>query len=180
MSLFNTPKKVVTPLVKPELVATTSSASPSLSPIPDIIAPSSAEVDFRFIRIGNKFYRTLFIVGYPRYVSTGWLEPIIDFENSLDLSMFIYPAFVDDVLSNLKRKIAEMEATLSMEEKEGQIHNTKVEAALADAMALQEEIAKGVERFYQLSFYITLSGDSVAELDETVKQFNSALASLLV
>src|SRR5258706_6095427 len=117
MSLFNSPRKVNTPISKPTApvaITNTSSAQHGISPIPDIIAPSSAEVDFRFIRIGNKFYRTLFIMGYPRYVSTGWLEPIIDFENSLDLSMFIYPAFVDDVLSNLKRKIAEMEATLSM------------------------------------------------------------------
>ena len=77
-----------------------------LSTVADAIAPSSVEVDFKTIRIGERFYRTFFISGYPRYVSVGWLSPIIDFEHSLAISMFIYPVYTDDVLSNLKRKIA--------------------------------------------------------------------------
>src|SRR5579862_3405099 len=45
-----------------------------LSSVIDLIAPSSVEVDFRYIRISDNFYETLFIAGYPRYVSPGWLE----------------------------------------------------------------------------------------------------------
>jgi len=37
--------------------------------IVDIIAPSSVEVDFRHIRVGDKYYRTFFVVDYPRQVS---------------------------------------------------------------------------------------------------------------
>ncbi|MGH7245522.1 MAG: VirB4-like conjugal transfer ATPase, CD1110 family [Candidatus Levyibacteriota bacterium] len=146
----------------------------------DIIAPSSAEVDFRSIRIGNKYYRTLFVIGYPRYVSTGWLAPLVDFDHSLEISMFVYPVFVEDVLTNLKRKIAEMEATLSAEDEGGKILNPKTTAALNDALALQEELAKGIERFFQFSLYVTLSADSVKELEETTKKLTSTLSSLLL
>ena len=34
----------------------------------DIIAPSSLEVDFNHVQIGDRFYRTLFSSGYPRFV----------------------------------------------------------------------------------------------------------------
>src|SRR5581483_10686831 len=34
--------------------------------LPDLLAPSSVEVDFRYIRVGDKYYRTFFVVGYPR------------------------------------------------------------------------------------------------------------------
>src|SRR5437773_654301 len=68
----------------------------------DIIAPSSVEVDFRAIRIGERFARTFFVVGYPRYVSSNWLQPVIDFDHQLDISMFVYPTFSSDILSDLR------------------------------------------------------------------------------
>lgn len=148
--------------------------------IPDIIAPSSVEVDFKSIRVGERFYRTFFTVGYPRYVSTGWLAPIIDFDHSLDISMFIYPVFTDDVLTSLKRKIAEMEATLESDEEKGKPADPKINAALNDAYGLQNELAKGIERFFQFSLYIALSSDNKGDLDEATKKLTSTLASLLV
>ncbi len=148
--------------------------------IPDIIAPSSVEVDFKSIRVGERFYRTFFIVGYPRYVSIGWLAPVIDFDHSLDISMFIYPVFTDDVLSNLKRKIAEMEATVSSDEEKGKPVDPKITAALNDAYGLQNELAKGIERFFQFSLYIALSSDDKKDLEESTKKLTSTLASLLV
>ena len=148
--------------------------------VADLIAPSSVEVDFKAIRVGEKQYRTFFIAGYPRYVSVGWLAPIIDFDHSLIISMFIYPVFTDDVLSNLKRKIAEMEATLSSDEEKGKPENPKIAAALSDALGLQAELAKGIERFYQFSFYIALAAKDRKELEEATKKLTSTLASLLV
>src|SRR5437868_6963477 len=81
--------------------------------IADIIAPSSVEVDFNNIRVGEKLYKTFFVAGYPRYVNSNWLEPVINFDHSMDISMFIYPSSTPDVLSDLRRKIAEMEATIA-------------------------------------------------------------------
>lgn len=146
----------------------------------DLIAPSSVEVDFRYIRVGEKYYSTLFIVGYPRYVSPSWLQPIVDYDHTLDISMFCYPQQSGDVLTDLRRKIAEMEATLASDAEQGKPADPTVEAALEDAMGLQEELAKGVERFFQFSFYLTLSADSVNELDEATKQLKTTLASLLL
>ena len=76
--------------------------------IPDVIAPPSVEVDFNHIRIGEKYYKTLFVVGYPRFVSENWLEPLIEFDHSMSVSMFMYPTSSVDVLSDLRRKIAEI------------------------------------------------------------------------
>ena len=146
----------------------------------DLIAPSSVEVDFRYIRVGEKFYSTLFVVGYPRYVSPSWLEPIIDYDHTLDISMFCYPTQSGDVLTDIRRKISEMEATLASDAENGKPADPKVEAALEDAMGLQEELAKGVERFFQFSFYITLSADNLNELEEGTKQLRTTLASLLL
>ena len=146
----------------------------------DAIAPSSIEVDFSYIRIGERFYRTFFVVGYPRYVSANWLSPVIDFDHSLNISMFIYPASSPDILSDLRRKIAEMEATIASQIDQGLVVDAKIQAALEDAQGLTEELAKGVERFFQMSLYVTLYSDDLAELDQASKRLESTLSSLLI
>lgn len=148
--------------------------------VPDIIAPSSVEVDFRSIRVGERLCRTFFMTGYPRYVSTGWLEPLIDFEHAMDISMFVYPVFVEDVLSNLKRKIGEMEATIADAEEHNKPVNPKVSAALSDALALQAELAKGMERFFQFGLYITVSANDKKNLDLAANKLSTALSALLL
>ncbi|HVA96112.1 MAG TPA: DUF87 domain-containing protein [Candidatus Acidoferrales bacterium] len=151
-----------------------------LTSVVDLIAPSSVEVDFRYIRIGDSFYTTLFIAGYPRYVSPGWLEGIIDYDHTLDISMFCYPTSSTDVLSDLKRKIGEMQATLSSDAEQGKVADPTVEAALEDALGLQEELAKGVERFFQFGFYITISDPDLIKLQDAVKNLQTSLGSLLL
>lgn len=146
----------------------------------DLIAPSSVEVDFSSIRVGERFYTTLFITGYPRFVSPSWLAPIIDHDHTMDISMYCYPTSSSDVLGDLKRKIAEMEATISSDTKTGHPVDPKIEASLQDALALQEELAKGIERFFQFSFYITLSAENLNELHEATKRLQTELASLML
>ncbi len=151
-----------------------------LSSVVDIIAPSSVEVDFRYIRVGDFFYTTLFIAGYPRYVSSAWLEAIIDYDHTMDIAMFCYPTSSSDVLADLKRKIGEMQATLASDAEQGKVADPTVEAALEDALGLQEELAKGVERFFQFGFYITVSDADLVKLQDTIKNLQTALGSLLL
>jgi type IV secretory pathway VirB4 component len=148
--------------------------------IADIIAPSSIETDFNNIRVGEMFYKTLFVVGYPRFVSTNWLQPIIDFEHEIRTSFFIYPESGSDVLSDLQRKIAEMQATIYSDEEQGRVINPRVSAALEDAYEVQQSLAKGIERFFQLGLYITIAGKTIDELEKISRQLTTTLGSLLI
>jgi len=148
--------------------------------IVDIIAPSSVEVDFRHIRVGDKFYRTFFVVDYPRQVSPNWLSILIDHKETMNISMFLYPVESKDVLSNLRRKIAEMEATLQSDAQNGIVPDPKVQASLEDAVALREELARGLERFFQFGLYVTISSDTLEELNLKTKELTSLLASNLL
>ncbi len=151
-----------------------------LMSIIDIIAPSSVEVDFRYIRVSSTYYTTLFIAGYPRYVSPGWLQPVIDYDHTLDISMFCYPTSSKDVLTDLKRKIAEMQATIQSDAEQGKAADPTVEASLEDALGLQEELAKGIERFFQFSFYLTISSEEPDKLRQATKELQTTLGSLML
>lgn len=148
--------------------------------VQDIIAPSAIEIDFSNIKIDNVYLRTLFVTGYPRYVSANWLSPLINFNHSLDIAMYVYPSDSKDTLDQLRRRIAEMEAEINTDIERGRIPQAATEAALEDAKALQEQLVKGAERFFQFSLYITISSDSIKELNTITSQIQSMLASLLI
>lgn len=151
-----------------------------MTSIQNILAPERLDVDFDYIKLGKKFLRTLFVAGYPRFVSPGWLDPVINFDYSLDISFFIYPVEGKTVLDDLRRKIAEMEAEISTDLQRGRVVNPGTQAKLEDARDLQEQLVKGAERFFQFSFYITISADSLEELNQITQQVESTLGSLLI
>lgn len=148
--------------------------------VKDLIAPSFIEVDFNHIKIEDKYYLTLFVVGYPRYVSPNWLYSLITFDHPLYISMYIYPTESKEVMDELRRKIAEMQATIENDIKAGKVVDPTVQVALDDAMGLQAELAKGAERFFQFGLYITIPASSKEELDEISKQVDLILSSLLI
>ena len=148
--------------------------------IQDIIAPPAIEVDFDYLKIGNKYFRTLFIAGYPRFVSANWLAPLINFDHSLEIAMYIYPIEGKGVLDNLRRKIAEMEAEIQTDVERGRLINPSTQAKLEDACSLQEQLVKGAERFFQFGLYITIPADSLEELNKVTKEVTSTLGSLLI
>ena len=86
----------------------------------------------------------------------------------MNISMFIYPTSSADILSDLRRKIAEMDATITSQAEEGLVVDPKVRASLEDALSVQEELAKGMERFFQFSLYATLFSENLEELTRSL------------
>ncbi|MEK7550801.1 MAG: ATP-binding protein [Patescibacteria group bacterium] len=164
---------------KPQILNPNLAIAQGMS-ILDAIAPQSIEEDFDYIKINNVYFRTLFVGGYPRFVAPGWLEPVVNFDTSLDISFYVYPVDGKSVLDDLRRKIAEMEAELSTDIERGKIVDPSTTAKLEDAKSLQEQLVKGIERFYEFSFYITIPANSVDELNNVTRQIESQLGSLLI
>lgn len=146
----------------------------------DLIAPNDIEIDFDHIKIGKTYLRTLFISGYPRFVSPGWLDQIINFNGTLDISFFIYPIEGKDVLGDLMHKVAEMEAEISTDLERGRIVDPATEAKLEDAKLLQQELVKGAEHFFQFSFYITIKGADLDQLNYVTREIESTLGALMI
>lgn len=167
------------PEVKPKVINPNLAISQGLGVL-DAIAPQSIEEDFDYFKINDVYFRTIFVGGYPRFVAPGWLEPVVNFDSSLDISFYIYPVDGKTVLDDLRRKIAEMEAEISTDIERGKIADPSTQAKLEDARSLQEQLVKGIERFYQFSFYITIPASSVEELNHVTKQIESQLGSLLI
>ncbi len=169
----------------------TEASGPNVSPpiqilatgttnVKDIIAPEAIEVDWSDVKINDTYYRTLFVAGYPRFVNANWLSPLINFPHSLSISMFIYPVDGKGVIEDLRRKIAEMEAELQGDIQRGKIINIDTQVKLEDARSLQEQLAKGAERFFQFGLYVTIRDDKKDSLDKVTNHIKSTLGALLI
>ena len=130
----------------------------------DLIAPSSLEIHSSHFRIGTKYGRTMYIYGYPRELYTGWLSGLINIDQVLDISMFIYPVETEVVLNNLRKKVTQLEADMSISSEKGRTRDPAREAALADAEELRDQLQVGAERFFRYGLYVTVYADSLEEL----------------
>ncbi len=106
----------------------------------DFIAPSSIELSAGHFRLGTKYGRTMYVYGYPRQIYTGWLSSIINIDEVLDISMFIYPVDTQVVLNNLRKKVTQLEASMSINSEKGKVRDPGLEAALQDAEELRDQL----------------------------------------
>lgn len=130
----------------------------------DLIAPSSLEIHSSYFRLGTKYGRTIYIYGYPRQIYTGWLSSLINIDEVLDVSIFVYPVESQVVLNNLRKKVTQLEATASISSEKGRIRDPGLEAAINDAEELRDQLQVGAERFFRFGLYVTLYADSLDEL----------------
>lgn len=130
----------------------------------DTIAPSSIEIHSSYFRLGTKYGRTMYVYGYPRELYTGWLSSIINIDQVIDISMFIYPVDTQVVLTNLRKKVTQLEADMQINSEKGRVRDPGREAALQDAEELRDQLQVGAERFFRFGLYVTVYGDSLDEL----------------
>lgn len=146
----------------------------------DIIAPSSLEIQAGYFRLGTRYARTLYVYGYPRQIYTGWLSPIINIDEVIDVSMFIYPIESQVVLNNLRKKVGQLEASISINQERGKVRDPGLEAAIQDAEELRDQLQVGSERFFRFGLYITVYGDSLDELAFVQHKIETILGQQLV
>lgn len=148
-----------------EEAATQRAFEQGITTLRDLISPSSIEIHSSYFRLGTKYGRTLYVYGYPRELLTGWLSPLINIDEVLDISMFIYPVETTVVMKNLKRKVTQLEASLSINAEKGRVRDPELEAAISDAEALRDQLQIGAEKFFRFGLYVTLWADSLDELN---------------
>jgi conjugal transfer ATP-binding protein TraC len=151
-----------------------------VSTLRDLIAPSSIEIHSSYFRLGTKYGRTLYVYGYPREIYTGWLSSIINIDEVLDISMYIYPVESQVVLNNLRKKVTQLEASASINNEKGKVRDPALEAAINDAEELRDQIQVGAERFFRFGLYVTLWADSMDELNFVQQKIETIFGQQMV
>ena len=146
----------------------------------DLIAPSSIEIHNGHFRLGTKYGRTIYVYGYPRQIYTGWLSSIINIDEVLDISMFIYPVDTQVVMQNLRKKVTQLEASMTINAEKGKTRDPGLEAAIQDAEELRAQLQVGAERFFRYGLYVTIYADSMDELNFVQHKIETIFGQQLV
>ncbi len=146
----------------------------------DLIAPPSIEIAGDHVRIGTRFARTLYVYGYPRQIYTGWLSPIVNLDEVLDMSLYIYPVESQVVLNNLKRKVGQLEASYAINQEKGRVRDPALEAQIMDAEELRDKLQVGEERFFRFGLYVTIYADGLDELKNVQRKIEGIFGQSLV
>ena len=146
----------------------------------DLISPSAIEIHSDYFRLGNKYGRTMYVYGYPRSLYTGWISPIINIDEVVDVSMFIYPVESAVVMKNLRTKVTQLEASYSLNMEKGKVRDPEIEAAITDAEELRDQLQVGSERFFRFGLYVTMWTDSLEEMKYVQQKIETIFGQQMV
>ena len=146
----------------------------------DFIAPSSLEFSSTHFQLGTRYARTYYVYGYPRQIYTGWLSSMVNLDEVIDISMYIYPVESQVVLENLRKKVTQLEAGIQIDGEKGRVRDPMKQAAILDAEEMRDKLQVGEERFFRFGLYFTVYASSVEELEFISHKVESMLGQQLV
>lgn len=146
----------------------------------DVLSPSALEVTPSFVRLGEKFARTIFIFSYPRYLNTNWFSPIINLDRVFDVSMYIHPVDTETILRQLRKKVAQVQSQVAMRQEKGLVRDPMLDTAFQDLEELRDKLQQAQERLFNFGLYITVYGLTEEELNKTESEIKSMLEARLV
>ena len=145
----------------------------------DLISYAGLKEESSYLQINDRYVRTLFVSGYPYVASTGWLNNLINFNLNIDISYHIEQVDPLIALPKLNRKITELESTKRTMLKEGRVIGSEITDPLESAMELKDKIQRGMEKLFQVSIYMTISAESLSELNKITKLLETVMQTRL-
>lgn len=146
----------------------------------DLLAPSDMKVNFGDMKLSGVTTKSLLVTSYPRYLSSNWMSPIINFDSTMNISHFIYPFDSERVLNILKKKVTQMQATMRINREKGLVRDPALETALQDAEELRTRIQRGQEKFFHFGFYMTVLDPDEKKAERNLKQLEATLGGQLM
>src|SRR5260370_39360897 len=148
--------------------------------VSDLIAPSCIQILPTCLRIdGEKHqeYTSIFaLTQYPRSAYPGWLDRMIQIdEPHVDFSLHISPQPADIVTTDLGRKATQLRGAALVLERQGQSVDPSTSIALEDVEELQESLARGEERVFNINVFLRVRA---AEQRTLVKRSNRLLTKI--
>ena len=179
MKLFNKNKSAEVTVGR-EILEAEQAFKKGMTSLLDLIAPSAMQIESTHIQVSGKYARTFFVLTYPRFLSTNWLSPLINLDQPMDISMFIYPMETDVVMKKLKNKVGQLQATISMNQQKGSVRDPMLETAYQDVEELRDRLMQGTERYFRFALYYTVYANDLASLDKISANVEQLLSSKLI
>ena len=146
----------------------------------DVVAPAAVRVNPRSINISGTYARVFFAVSYPRYLNDGWIEPVLNLEREMDISLYIHPIDTAETLKKFQKKVAEVESQIHARMERGEVRDPQLEAAFSNLEELRDKLQQAEEKLFDVGFYVAVYGDSEDELNKVESEVKGMLDARLI
>lgn len=148
--------------------------------LPDIIAPAAVQMGPRSINMSGKLIRFFFAVSYPRYLTDGWLEPILNLEREMDISIVVHPIDTSETLKKFQKKVAEVQSQINERADKGMVRDPQLDAAYRNLEELRDKLQQAEEKLFNVGLYFAIYASTEEELNKVESEVKGMLDSRLV
>ncbi len=152
----------------------------ALMTLEDVIAPNAVQVSPRQLNVSGKMARSFYAISYPRFLNDGWLEPVLNMERELDVSIVIHPIDTADTLKKFQKKVAEVQSQINLNYEKGMVRDPQLEAAYRNLEELRDKLQQAEEKLFDVGLYIALYADNEEELNKSESELKGILDSRLI
>src|SRR6266511_3429254 len=145
-----------------------------------MFGPDAVEVRADGLSLGASLARSFAVVGYPREVGLGWLEPLLTHPDRLDVALHVEPTPGAVAADRLRRQLARLESGRRLDQSRGRIGDPEVETAAADAADLAARLARGEEKLFRVGLYFTVYADDREAIEAVSSRVRGLCQSLLL
>lgn len=157
----------------------TAPANTPLS-LTDVVAPSAVSINPRSLNVSGRLSRVFFAVSYPRYLNDGWLEPVLNLEREIDVSIVIHPINTTETLKKFQKKVAEVQSQINERAEKGMVRDPQLDAAYRNLEDLRDKLQQAEEKLFNVGLYIALYADNEATLNKMETEVKGILDARLV
>lgn len=155
-------------------------ADPKTLSVPDIIAPAAVGINTRSVNLSGRLSRVYFAVSYPRYLNDGWIEPLLNLEREMDISIVVHPIDTADTLKKFQKKVAEVQSQINTRATQGKVRDPQLDAAYRNLEDLRDKLQQAEERLFDVGFYIAIYGETEADLNKIETEIKGILDGRLI
>ena len=152
----------------------------TLLTLADVIAPSAVNINPRNINVSGVLARVYYAVSYPRYLSDGWMEPVLNLSQELDVSIYIHPTDTKEMLKKFQKKVAEVQSQINIKAERGEVRDPELEAGYRNLEDMRDRLQQGEEKMFGVGFYVSIYGENEAEINKAENDIRGILDSRLI
>lgn len=151
-----------------------------LTSVPDLLAPEAVELHPDYLRLEDEYAQVIVVRQVPRVVTDGWLIPLIELDEALEISLVLRPLRSDAMIRLLRRKEMELSSSALLAQRKGSSVDPEVQVAREDIASVIGRLASGEERMLDVTLLVLVRGASRREMQGRAERVRAVLQNMLL
>jgi hypothetical protein len=152
----------------------------NLTALSDLTAPAGILLAADHLTVEHEQVRVLVVQHLPRVVSSGWLKPLADLDEPMEVSFHLQPRHSAFMIQQFRRRQMEYQSSRQLARSKGNEVDPHTKIAEEDMSDLILRLASGEERILDVTMLILLRGASRRALDERTERVRATLHNMLL